>query len=87
MSPARHLDRLSAIDAGFLAQEKPNTHMHIGALTLLEGPPPKLAEFLRVPATANGALRGGCRAGEEPTNCSLDPAGEVSRAVTPVGAH
>ena len=46
MSPARHLDRLSAIDAGFLAQEKPNTHMHIGALTLLEGPPPKLSEFL-----------------------------------------
>jgi diacylglycerol O-acyltransferase / wax synthase len=46
MSPARHLDRLSAIDAAFLAQEKPNTHMHIGALTLLEGPPPKLAEFL-----------------------------------------
>ena len=46
MSPQEHLDRLSAIDAGFLAQEKPNTHMHIGALALLEGPPPTLDEFL-----------------------------------------
>ena len=27
MSPQQHLDRLSAIDAGFLAQEKPNTHI------------------------------------------------------------
>jgi WS/DGAT/MGAT family acyltransferase len=41
-----HLDRLSAIDAGFLAQEKPNTHMHIGGLVLLEGPPPALPDFL-----------------------------------------
>jgi WS/DGAT/MGAT family acyltransferase len=42
----QHLDRLSAIDAGFLAQEKPNTHMHIGALALFEGEPPGLDEFL-----------------------------------------
>ena len=41
-----HLDRLSPIDAGFLAQERPNTHMHIGGIVLLEGPPPPLAEFL-----------------------------------------
>jgi diacylglycerol O-acyltransferase len=41
-----HLDRLSAIDAGFLAQEKPNTHMHIGGLVLLDGPPPALEDFL-----------------------------------------
>src|SRR5215213_6099179 len=41
-----HMDRLSAIDAGFLAQEKPNTHMHIGGLVLLEGPPPALGDFL-----------------------------------------
>ena len=30
----------------FLAQEKPNTHMHIGALALFEGEPPALDEFL-----------------------------------------
>src|SRR3954468_19151134 len=41
-----HMDRLSAIDAGFLAQEKPNTHMHIGGIVLLDGPPPALADFL-----------------------------------------
>jgi diacylglycerol O-acyltransferase len=45
MTP-QHLDRLSSIDAGFLAQEKPNTHMHIGGLVLLDGPPPELGEFL-----------------------------------------
>src|SRR5689334_5732991 len=41
-----HLDRLSAIDAGFLAQERPNTHMHIGGLVLLDGPPPPIEDFL-----------------------------------------
>jgi WS/DGAT/MGAT family acyltransferase len=40
------MDRLTAIDAGFLAQEKPNTHMHIGGLVLVEGPPPPLEDFL-----------------------------------------
>jgi diacylglycerol O-acyltransferase len=46
MPSQQHLDRLSAVDAGFLAQEKPNTHMHIGALALFEGEPPRLGEFL-----------------------------------------
>jgi diacylglycerol O-acyltransferase / wax synthase len=46
MAAQQHLDRLSAVDAGFLAQEKPNTHMHIGGLALFDGEPPALAEFL-----------------------------------------
>jgi WS/DGAT/MGAT family acyltransferase len=46
MPGQQHLDRLSAIDAGFLAQEKPNTHMHIGGLALFEGEPPELDAFL-----------------------------------------
>ena len=46
MASQQHLDRLSAVDAGFLAQEKPNTHMHIGGLALFEGEPPELDEFL-----------------------------------------
>jgi WS/DGAT/MGAT family acyltransferase len=46
MASQQHLDRLSAVDAGFLAQEKPNTHMHIGALALFEGDPPGLDAFL-----------------------------------------
>ena len=41
-----HGDRLSSIDAGFLAQEGPNTHMHIGGIVLLEGPPLDPAGFL-----------------------------------------
>jgi WS/DGAT/MGAT family acyltransferase len=39
---AAHLDRLSAIDASFLAQERGATHMHIGAVALVEGPPPAI---------------------------------------------
>jgi diacylglycerol O-acyltransferase / wax synthase len=35
-----HKDRLSAIDASFLHQEKQSSHMHVGALVVFEGPPP-----------------------------------------------
>jgi WS/DGAT/MGAT family acyltransferase len=44
--PQRHLDRLSALDASFLHQEGPESHMHIGALAICEGPPPTLDELL-----------------------------------------
>jgi diacylglycerol O-acyltransferase / wax synthase len=44
--PQRHLDRLTAVDASFLLQEGPGSHMHVGGVTLLEGPPPALEEFL-----------------------------------------
>jgi diacylglycerol O-acyltransferase len=40
-----HGDRLTAVDAGFLAQEGPNSHMHIGAVMLFEGPPPAFEDF------------------------------------------
>ncbi len=42
----RHLDRLTPVDASFLHQESHNSHMHIGGLTLIEGPPPGMDEFL-----------------------------------------
>jgi diacylglycerol O-acyltransferase / wax synthase len=42
----QHLDRLSAIDASFLHQEGPASHMHVGALTRFEGPPPPFSELL-----------------------------------------
>jgi WS/DGAT/MGAT family acyltransferase len=35
-----HGDRLTALDASFLAQEDANSHMHIGAVTIFEGPAP-----------------------------------------------
>ena len=41
-----HFDRLTAIDASFLHQEGENSHMHVGAVTLFEGPPPEFDEFL-----------------------------------------
>jgi diacylglycerol O-acyltransferase / wax synthase len=44
--PQRHLDRLTPVDASFLHQEGAVSHMHIGGLTLVEGPPPSMDEFL-----------------------------------------
>ncbi len=45
MSP-RHLDRLTSVDAGFLHQENPQSHMQLGGMTIFEGPPPPMEEFL-----------------------------------------
>jgi diacylglycerol O-acyltransferase / wax synthase len=42
----RHLDRLTPIDASFLHQEGPTSHMHVGGLTIVEGPAPSIEEFL-----------------------------------------
>ena len=44
--PQRHLDRLTPIDASFLHQEGPESHMHVGGLTIAEGPPPPMEDFL-----------------------------------------
>ena len=44
--PQQHLDRLTAVDASFLEQEGPESHMHVGALVTLEGPAPSLGDFL-----------------------------------------
>src|SRR5919199_1646147 len=41
-----HGDRLSAVDASFLAQEGPSSHMHVGAVMIFEGPPPAYEDFL-----------------------------------------
>jgi diacylglycerol O-acyltransferase len=40
-----HGDRLTAVDASFLAQEGPNSHMHVGAVLIFEGPPPDYDDF------------------------------------------
>src|SRR3954466_13852777 len=45
-----HMDRLTAIDASFLHQEKATSHMHVGAVITFDGPPPHVetvAELLR----------------------------------------
>ena len=41
----RHRDRLSAIDASFLHQERRSSHMHVGAIVLMDGPVPTREEF------------------------------------------
>jgi diacylglycerol O-acyltransferase / wax synthase len=46
--PQQHLDRLTAVDASFLAQEGRSSHMHVGAVTVFEGPPPGCPEFMDV---------------------------------------
>jgi diacylglycerol O-acyltransferase / wax synthase len=40
-----HGDRLSAVDASFLAQEGDTSHMHVGAVFVFEGPPPSYEDF------------------------------------------
>ncbi len=42
----QHLDRLSAIDASFLHQEGPSSHMHVGGLAIFAGPPPRIDEII-----------------------------------------
>ncbi len=41
-----HLARLSSIDASFLTNESSDSHMHVGAVIILEGPPPSYEDFL-----------------------------------------
>ncbi|MBN1530734.1 MAG: wax ester/triacylglycerol synthase family O-acyltransferase [Thermoleophilaceae bacterium] len=41
-----HRDRLTAVDASFLHQEKQASHMHVGALITFEGPPPSRDELI-----------------------------------------
>ena len=45
MANQGHRDRLSAVDASFLHQEKQASHMHVGALVIFEGPPPAREDF------------------------------------------
>jgi hypothetical protein len=40
------LDRLSALDATFLHQERESSHMHIGGVAVFAGPCPGLEEFI-----------------------------------------
>jgi diacylglycerol O-acyltransferase len=45
-----HGDRLTAVDASFIAQEGPTSHMHVGAVMIFEGPAPDyedLADHVR----------------------------------------
>jgi diacylglycerol O-acyltransferase len=42
----RHLDRLTAIDASFLSNESTSSHMHVGAILIFEGPPPRYVDLV-----------------------------------------
>jgi diacylglycerol O-acyltransferase / wax synthase len=44
--PVEHMDRLSSVDASFLAQERGGAHMHVGAVLIFEGPPPAYDDLL-----------------------------------------
>jgi WS/DGAT/MGAT family acyltransferase len=44
--PQRHLDRLSSMDASFLHQEGPVSHMHVGGVLIFEGPPPPFIDYV-----------------------------------------
>jgi WS/DGAT/MGAT family acyltransferase len=40
------MDRLTSVDASFLSNESSTSHMHIGAVTIFEGPPPSYEDLL-----------------------------------------
>lgn len=42
----RHLDRLTAVDASFLTNESSSSHMHVGAILVFEGPPPRYTDLI-----------------------------------------
>ncbi|MDX6590179.1 MAG: diacylglycerol O-acyltransferase / wax synthase [Solirubrobacterales bacterium] len=42
----RHLDRLTSLDASFLSNESSSSHMHIGAILIFEGPPPRYTDLV-----------------------------------------
>ncbi len=42
----RHLDRLTAVDASFLSNESSSSHMHVGAILIFEGPPPRYVDLV-----------------------------------------
>jgi WS/DGAT/MGAT family acyltransferase len=42
----RHLDRLTSVDASFLTNEHSNSHMHVGAILVFEGPPPRYVDLV-----------------------------------------
>ncbi|MBV8953604.1 MAG: wax ester/triacylglycerol synthase family O-acyltransferase [Solirubrobacterales bacterium] len=44
--PQQHLDRLTSIDASFLHQEGPASHMHIGGVLIFDGPAPECDQYL-----------------------------------------
>ena len=40
------MDRLTAVDASFLTNEKDSSHMHVGGILIFEGPPPSYKDLL-----------------------------------------
>jgi len=40
------LDRLTAVDASFLTNESSSSHMHVGAILIFEGPPPRYVDLV-----------------------------------------
>ena len=42
----RHLDRLTGVDASFLSNESASSHMHVGAILIFEGPPPRYVDLV-----------------------------------------
>jgi len=60
------MDRLTSIDAGFLAQERAGSHMHIGSVMLFEGRAPAREGSCSTSPRAYTSSRARCCAGCTP---------------------
>ncbi len=92
----RHMDRLTSFDTSFLANEKSNGHMAIGAVLMCDGEPPSHEDFVATSAVASTSCRA-CASGSPFRPCawarpsgstipsSTSPTTSAARASPPPG--
>jgi len=71
------VDRMSALDASFFFAESENTPMHVGSVTVFEGPAPSSAVLDDAEIHADGALG--------PVGREVDAVGRLVREKGPGG--
>ena len=77
-----HMDRLTAIDASFLTNESPTSHMHIGAVTIFEGPPPSYEDCSSTSSAACTSSRATGRSSPSRRSRPAGRSGSTTRSST-----
>ena len=77
-----HGDRLTAVDASFLAQEGRASHMHVGAVMIFDGPPPAFEDFATTSARGCTSSRATARSSPSRRSRPAGRSGSTTRAST-----